>query len=76
MLGSNVFNGLFIISVAAMIHPITVSWRELAVALVFGFVAPIFAYPSRAGFIGRTRGVMMLLLYALYLYLILSHRPA
>ena len=76
VLGSNVFNGLFIISVAAMIHPITVSWRELAVALVFGFVAPIFAYPSRAGFIGRSRGVMMLLLYALYLYLILSHRPA
>jgi cation:H+ antiporter len=39
ILGSNIFNGLFIVAVAAVIYPISVSWREVAVALVLGFVA-------------------------------------
>ena len=36
ILGSNIFNGLFIVAFAAMIHPITVPWHEVAIALVFG----------------------------------------
>lgn len=34
ILGSNIFNGIFIVAVAAILSPITVSWREVAVALV------------------------------------------
>lgn len=67
ILGSNIFNGLLIVAVAAMIHPITVPWREVAITLTFGLVALVFAYPTRKGFIERRRGVLLLVLYAVYL---------
>ncbi len=76
ILGSNIFNGLLIVAVAAIIHPITVSWREVATALVFGLVALIFIYPTRTGFIERRRGVLLLALYAAYLATILQQQAA
>ena len=76
ILGSNIFNGIFIIAVAAIIHPITVVWREIAIALVFGFVALVFTYPTRQGFIERRRGVLLLVLYAVYLATIMQRQAA
>ncbi|MGB8434162.1 MAG: sodium:calcium antiporter [Burkholderiales bacterium] len=76
ILGSNVFNGLFVIGVAATIHPITVGWREIYVALVFGVVALALTFPSGRGFIERRRGVILLVLYAVYLAIILQYRIA
>lgn len=67
ILGSNIFNGLFIVAVAAVIFPITVDWREVAVALVFGLLAVVFTYPTRRGFLERRRGVLLLILYGVYL---------
>jgi cation:H+ antiporter len=75
ILGSNIFNGLLIVAVAATIHPITVDWRDAAVALVFGFAAVALIYPSSRGFIERRRGVLLLVLYAVFLATILQ-RPA
>lgn len=75
ILGSNIFNGLFIVAVAAIIHPIAVPWREVAVALIFGAVALVFTYPSRTGYIERRRSVLLLVLYVVYLATILQ-RPA
>ena len=71
ILGSNIYNGIFVVAVAAIIHPITVAWREVAIALVFGLVALWFSYPKRNGFIERRRGVLLLGLFALYLVTIL-----
>ena len=76
ILGSNIFNGVFIIGVAAVIHPITVAWREVAIALAFGFVALVFAYPARNGFIERRRGVLLLALYVAYLATIMQSQSA
>ena len=76
ILGSNIFNGIFIVAVAAMIHPITVAWREVAIALVFGFVALVCTYPTRKGFIERRRGVLLLVLYAVYLATIMQRQAA
>lgn len=67
ILGSNIFNGIFIVAVAAVIHPIAVPLREIAATLVFGVVALVFVYPPRNGFIERRRGGLLLLLYAAYL---------
>jgi len=67
ILGSNIFNGLFIVAVAAVIFPISVDLREVAVALVFGLLAVVFTFPTRRGYIERRRGVLLLLLYAAYL---------
>ncbi len=74
ILGSNIFNGMFIIAVAAIIHPIPVAWREVVVALVFGLVALVFTYPNRTGFIERRRGFLLLLIYVAYLAIILQWR--
>jgi cation:H+ antiporter len=72
ILGSNIFNGLFIIATAAIIHPIALSWREVAVALVFGLVTVAFTFPTRRGFIERRRGVLLLVLYVAYLTAVLQ----
>ncbi len=72
ILGSNIFNGIFILAVAAIIFPITVAWREVAITLMFGLVALVFTYPTRKGFIERRRGVFLLMLYAVYLGTILQ----
>jgi cation:H+ antiporter len=72
ILGSNIFNGIFVVAVAAIIHPITVAWREVAIALLFGLVALLFTYPTRKGFIERRRGVLLLVLYGVYLGTILQ----
>ena len=76
ILGSNIFNGIFIVAVAAIIHPIAVAWREVAVAVVFGFVALVFTYPSRTGLIERRRGILLLVLYVAYLATILQRQAA
>ena len=76
ILGSNIYNGIFIVAIAAIISPITVVWREVAMALVFGLAALGLAYPTREGFIGRRRGVLMLALYAVYLVVIFKHKTA
>lgn len=72
ILGSNIFNGLFIVALAATIHPIVVGWREVFVALVFGIVALGCCYPPSNGFIERRRGVVLLVLYAAYLTTVLQ----
>jgi cation:H+ antiporter len=74
ILGSNIFNGLLIISVAAIICPISVDWHEVVIALVVGFLSVALTFPTRRGFIGRRRGVVLLLLYAVYLATILQRQ--
>jgi len=76
ILGSNIFNGLLIIGVASVIHPIVVDQREVTVALAFGLIALAFTYPTRRGLIGKRRGVVLLLLYATYLAAIIQLQAA
>lgn len=75
ILGSNVFNGAFIVSVAALIAPIAVGWREVATTLAFGVLSLALAYPPRDGHIGRWRGVLLLALYGVYVAAILRSGP-
>lgn len=72
ILGSNLFNGLFIIAVAAMIHPIPVAGSEVFVALGFGVAAVALTWPARHGGIGRGRGALLLLLYVAYVATVLA----
>ncbi len=66
ILGSNIFNGLFIISVAAIIYPIRVHLGEVLPVLAFGLIAVILIWPPGHGYIGRGRGLLLLALYAAY----------
>lgn len=72
VLGSNIFNGLLIVAVAAIICPITIKFHEVAVALIFGIVAVALTYPAKNGLIERRRGFILLVLYAAYLVAIIQ----
>lgn len=66
ILGSNIFNGAFIVAIAALIHPINVDWQDVTAALMCGVVALVLGYPSASGWIDRRRGAALLFLYIVY----------
>lgn len=76
VLGSNLFNGLWIIGISAIIHPITIGFASVALVLAFGLAVIAFSYPGRGGFIGRGRGVFLMAVYAAYLVAIVQFSPA
>jgi cation:H+ antiporter len=67
ILGSNIFNGFFIASVAALIQPYAVKVPEVLPSLGFGVITVLLILPGKDGTLGRWRGVVLLLLYAAYL---------
>lgn len=75
VLGSNIFNGALIVSVAALIRPIEVVRSEVAVALGFGALLVAAAHPGRNSRLPRQRGVLLLGLFAAYLGALLVARP-
>jgi cation:H+ antiporter len=66
VLGSNIFNGLLIIPVAAMISPIEVDLLEVLKTLGFGMIAVLAAFPDRNGLIPRARCVVLFALYGAF----------
>ncbi len=66
LLGSNLFNGLAIVGVAASLHPISINLAEVSAAIVFGIVAILLTLPNRAGLITRRRGLALLAAYSLF----------
>jgi cation:H+ antiporter len=72
LLGSNIFNGLFIVGVASSITPIRIGFAVVAPALALGLLAVALTYPPRNGIIGRYRGGMLLAAYAVYLAAVLQ----
>jgi cation:H+ antiporter len=71
ILGSNIFNGLFIVGLAASICPIAVQRTEVGAALVFGLLAMLVCIPSSDGWIRRSRGFALLVLYSGYIAVVL-----
>lgn len=74
LLGSNIFNGLFIVAVAAVIHPIVIAPAEVAIGLLLGLMATAMSFPGKSGRLGR--GLVLLCLYAGYPGLIMHGSAA
>ena len=72
LLGSNLFNGLAIVGLAATIHPIRSPLSEVAVALVFGTLTVLLLVP-RANVISRLRGLALLAAYLVFILVTVSH---
>lgn len=72
ILGSNIFNALFIASIAALIKPYAVRLPEIQPSLIFGVFTVLLILPARCGSIRRWRGVVLLALYGAYLLLTLK----
>jgi cation:H+ antiporter len=67
ILGSNVFNCLFIVPVAALIHPIGVGGDALWLTLGVGFFVTMLTVPVLSFQLGRWRGWALLTIYALFI---------
>ena len=67
LLGSNLFNGMAIVGIAASIHPIVALPGEVAVALGIGVFALLLLVPGRAGLIGCGRGLLLLCSYGAFI---------
>lgn len=65
VLGSNLFNGLAIVGLAASIHPIAVPLSSVYLGLGVGVLSLLLILP-RKGRISRRRGALLLALYAAY----------
>ena len=72
ILGSNIFNGLLIVGLAATICPITVDRTAVGATLAFGLATTFVPFPNRSGFIGRSRGIVLLAIYLIYVILLLK----
>lgn len=71
VLGSNLFNGLFIVSIASLIHPIPVKIETVVVGLFFGLLTVALAIPNRNGQVVRNRGFVLLAVYAVYVAMLI-----
>lgn len=65
LVGSNIFNNLWIVGAAALVSPITVDRGDVAIAAVVGLGALVLAIPVR-GVLGRERALFLLGGYGLY----------
>ncbi len=72
VLGSNIFNSFLIVGIAATISPISVNWHEVSIVLVFGLVTMALTFPTSHGLIERRRGLLLLVLYFVYVVMILQ----
>ncbi len=73
VLGSNIFNCLWIVGMVAVICPIVITFREILPAIIFGIITVALTYPTRDGMINRWRGFLLLALYSVYIFTTLSH---
>jgi cation:H+ antiporter len=75
VLGSNLFNGLFIAPAAALLTPAMVAWGSVAASLLAGGVMVLLVAPLKGG-LARWRGLPLLGLYAGFIAWVLWARPA
>ena len=74
VIGSNIYNGAFIIPLAALIHPISFSFRDVAVALGFGLALVALLLNAR-GALGRRLGCVFLVIYGSYVIVLVTLGP-
>jgi cation:H+ antiporter len=72
ILGSNIFNGLFIVGLVACITPIPVQLTTVAPALIVGVTAVALTYPGPSKVIDWRRGLILLSIYGVYITALLQ----
>jgi len=76
VVGSNTFNGLGVLGVAAVIHPVEqggVTWPTLAAMLVASVIA--FGLAAWRGQLGRAEGAALVLVYVAYTAVLFATTP-
>lgn len=75
VLGSNLFNGLFILPLVALIHPFPMGLSAAALSLSTGFLLVLVILPTKNDLLPRRRGFFLIALYAAYVALTLALSP-
>lgn len=70
LIGSNLFNGLFIVPVASLISPPVLPFSSVAIALSFGFLSIMIISLPEGALTTRSRGGILLGLYVLHLIVV------
>jgi cation:H+ antiporter len=71
VLGSNIFNGLLVVGVAAAISPIPIIWDEFRLTVLAGIATVVLIIPGRSGRLAPPRGVALLAVYVSYVIVLL-----
>lgn len=66
VLGSNIFNNLFIVSIAALIHPISIIVSNVALGATFGSILVLLTLPNRKRVIPSSRGFILIVVYGAF----------
>jgi cation:H+ antiporter len=72
ILGSNIFNSLFIVPTAALIAPISVGWSTAVPTLAVGFAVTLLTVPLLRLHLGRWRGGVLIAIYIAYVAMTMS----
>ena len=75
VLGSNIFNALWIVGLVALLRPFEVSGGDVVVGVLASSIVPLALLPLGASALGRARGVALLAAYTGYVTLLLAARP-
>lgn len=75
VMGSNIFNTLWIVGLVAVIRPFELPAAEVGVAVLASALTAALLIPVRGLQLGRARGVALLLAYAVYVSAILLAQP-
>jgi cation:H+ antiporter len=71
IVGSNIYNGGFVIALASLIHPINVNFRDVGAAIGFGLALVALLMNAR-GVLGRRLGLTFLSLYVVYVFVLVT----
>jgi len=66
VIGSNIFNSLWIVAVVALLRPFEVQLGEVGVSLGFGALAILLLIPMRGLMLARWRGLVLLAVYVTF----------
>ena len=70
LLGSNIFNTMFIVGVAGAISTIDVGGRSVSATLLIGAVVALMVWPWRASRLGRAQGALLMSLFVVHLVVV------
>ncbi len=76
ILGSNIFNGLFIVGIATAIFPFNVALFGVMSGLLAGILTTALVFPPTNGVLSRARGVMLIAFYVVYVVFLAQTRSA
>jgi len=66
VMGSNIFNTLWIVGIVALIHPFDLPLSEVGIAVAAGAIGALFLVPGRTWTLYRGRGALLLAGYGAY----------